>query len=230
MLINQGCDHRNNGGCKGASSIATYSAPAAPAARVSRSSKGAEWLGWVGNSLSRHMTQAMDTWSGALQMGRLGTCRHHSVHSMQGSSRPSKGYCMEYHTHSATLAALGSGLAVRGRRPCLVLINQGCDHRNNGGCKGASSIATYSAPAAPAARVSRSSKEAEWLGWVGNSLSRHMTQAMDTWSGALQVGRLGTCRHHSVHSMQGSSRPTRATAWNTTHTVQHWLHWAVVWL
>ena len=118
---------------------------------------------------------------------------------------------MEYHTHSATLAALGSGLAVRGQAPCLVLINQGRDHRNIGGCKGGSSIATYSAPVAPAARVSRSSKEAEWLGWVGNSLSRHMTQAMDTWLGALQVDRLGTCRHHSVHSMQGSSRTTRAT-------------------
>ena len=87
---------------------------------------------------------------------------------------------MGFHTHSATLAALGSGLAARGRKPCLVLINQGCDHRNNGGCKGASSIATYRAPAAPPARVSRSSQEAEWLGWVGNNLSRHMAQAMDT--------------------------------------------------
>ena len=81
---------------------------------------------------------------------------------------------MGYHTHSATLAALGSDLAVRGQAPCLVLIGQACDHRNNGGCKGASSIATYTAPGALAARVSRSSQEAEWLGWVGNSLSRHM--------------------------------------------------------
>ena len=90
----------------------------------------------------------------------------------------SKGCCMEFHTHSATLAALGNGLAARGRKPCLVLINQGCDHRNNGGCKGASSIATYRAPAVPPARVSRSSQEAEWLGWVGNNSSRHMAQAM----------------------------------------------------
>ena len=92
-------------------------------------------------------------------------------------------HCMKYHTHSATLAALGSGLAVRGQTPCLVLSNQGCDHRSNGGCKGASSIATDSAPVAPAATFWRSPQEAEWLGWVGNSLSRHMARAMDAGSG-----------------------------------------------
>ena len=65
---------------------------------------------------------------------------------------------MQYHTHGATLAALGSGLAVRGQAPCLVLISQACDHRNNGGGKGASSIATYTAPGALAARVTLPTK------------------------------------------------------------------------
>ena len=79
-----------------------------------------------------------------------------------------KGSCMGYHTHSATLAALGSGLAARGRKPCLVLINQDWGHRNNSGCNGASSIATYRVAAAPPARVSRSPQGAEWLGAGGS--------------------------------------------------------------
>ena len=118
---------------------------------------------------------------------------------------------MEYHTHNATLVALGSGLAVRGQTPCLVLTNQGCDHRNNGGCEDASSIATYNAPAALAAKVSRSPQVTEWVGWVGNNLSRHMARDTGMVPGAVQVDRLGTCRHHSVHSMQGGNRGARAT-------------------
>ena len=55
-------------------------------------------------------------------------------------------------------------------------------------------------------------------------------RAMRARPGAVQMGRLGTCRHHSVHSMQGSSVRARAAAWNSIHTVQHWLHWAMVWL
>ena len=61
-----------------------------------------------------------------------------------------------------------------------------CGHRNNGECKGASSIATYSAPVATVI-AGRRRRPSGLLGRVGNTLSRYMSQA--TWT----LGRM-RCR------------------------------------
>ena len=142
----------------------------------------------------------------------MGTCRHHSVHSMQGSSV------------RARAAAWNSTHTVQHWLHWAMVWLQ----------EGESLVSCSSTKAATIATTADANVHRVLLHmvlrWIGNNSSRHMTQAMSAGPGAVQVDRLGTCRHHSVHSMQGSSVRARAAAWNSTHTVQHWLHWAMVWL
>ena len=110
------------------------------------------WVDW----------QQLESACGSGYLDRVGCGAGGSIAYLQAPQRAkyankqweSRVSCMEYPAQSATLAASGSRLALRQWKPCLALTDQRRDHGSSTKCKGASSIATCSAPGAHLATIS----------------------------------------------------------------------------